>query len=122
MHALAVNRSDGKVRGATRGRSPSGFGSHAPINDHEFRRAIPPSRHNLGWRFGAGHFLATGHGSSRVPAINIKPTRRGHFQCVSQRLPSHFIASVRYGTNVAKEPMNAVHEKRTSRSGEQNDR
>ena len=53
---------------------------------------------------------------------NVETLGHRTVQSLAQGLPSHFINSVRYGTNVAKEPMNAVHEKRTSRSGEQNDR
>lgn len=36
MHGLAINRDDGKVRGAARGSaSVCGFGSHAPIDHHK---------------------------------------------------------------------------------------
>lgn len=37
---------------------------------------------------------ATRLGGNRALAINIKTTRCGHFQCVSQRLPSHSKAPV----------------------------
>lgn len=58
---------------------------------------------STGRPFGVGSFRATRLGCSRAIAINIKTTRRGISQCVSQRRPSHFRVSVPFDSHDANE-------------------
>lgn len=70
---------------------------HAPVRVNLFRGQ--GAFMHTGRGSGLGTFSADGRGCSPAIAINIKSTRRGHFECVSQRLPSHVLNSRLYGHN-----------------------